>query len=255
MVGDFAVVTGGGGVGREELRYRVWRAMEETGVAAFPRPVYGRIPNFVGAAEAASRLTSTEVFRVARVVKVNPDAPQRPVRELVLRSGKLLVMPTPRISRGFLLLDPTRIPSWLYPSAVTIQGAFRYGSPVHPEELPEVDLVVAGSTVVSIYGERLGKGEGYSELEYGILAEYGKLSPDVPVVTTVHDIQVVDFHIELMPWDITVDYIFTPTRTIKTYGEVRRTPGILWEYLDEDKLNSIPLLRELKTRRRPRVGN
>ncbi|MCC6015362.1 MAG: 5-formyltetrahydrofolate cyclo-ligase, partial [Desulfurococcaceae archaeon] len=94
------MIAGRGDVSREELRYRVWRAMEEAGVADFPRPVYGRIPNFVGATEAASRLTSSEVFRVARVVKVNPDAPQRPVRELVLRSGKLLVMPTPRISRG-----------------------------------------------------------------------------------------------------------------------------------------------------------
>ncbi len=234
---------------REELRYRVWRAMEETGIADFPRPVYGRIPNFVGAGEAAARLASSEVFRRARVVKVNPDAPQRPVRELVLRSGKLLVMPSPRISRGFLTLDPTRISSWLYSSAVTIQGVFRYGTPAHPEELPEIDLVVAGSTVVSIYGERLGKGEGYSELEYGVLAEYGKLSPEVPVVTTVHDVQVVDFHIELKPWDITVDHIYTPTRSIKTYGEVKRTPGILWEYLDEEKLNSIPLLRELKARR------
>lgn len=234
---------------REELRYRVWRVMEEAGIADFPRPVYGRIPNFVGAVEAATRLASSEVFRRARVVKVNPDAPQRPVRELVLRSGKLLVMPSPRISRGFLVLDPTRVPSWLYSSAVTIRGAFRYGTPAHPEELPEIDLVVAGSTVVSIYGERLGKGEGYSELEYGILAEYGKLSQEVPVATTVHDVQVVDFHIELRPWDITVDHIYTPTRSIKTYGEVRRTPGILWEYLDEEKLNSIPLLRELKARR------
>lgn len=237
------------GTGREELRYRVWRAMEEAGIADFPRPVYGRIPNFVGATEAATRLASSEVFRRARVVKVNPDAPQRPVRELVLRSGKLLVMPSPRISRGFLLLGPSKIPSWLYSRAVTIQGAFRYGTPVHPEDLPEVDLVVAGSTVVSIYGERLGKGEGYSELEYGILVEYGKLSPEIPVATTVHDIQVIDFHIELKPWDITVDYVYTPTRSIKTCGEIRRPSGILWDYLDEEKLNSIPLLRELKARR------
>lgn len=30
------------------IRERIWRLMEERGVAAFPRPVYGRIPNFRG---------------------------------------------------------------------------------------------------------------------------------------------------------------------------------------------------------------
>ncbi len=231
---------------REALRNSVWRAMEVGGVARFPRPVFGRIPNFVGAEEAASKLVSSELFRKARVVKVNPDSPQRPVREAVLRSGKLLVMPTPRISKGFLLIDPRKLPPSAYAQASTIGGGFRYGREVEPDELPEVDLVVAGSSVVSVYGERLGKGEGYSELEYGILITYRKLSPEVPIVTTVHDVQVVEQHIPLEPWDFTVDYIYTPTRSLKALGGRVRPAGILWEYLDEDKVNSIPLLKKLK---------
>ncbi len=223
--------------------------MEERNIARFPRPVFGRIPNFIGAEEAASRLINTNMFRNAKVVKVNPDSPQRPVREAVLRNGKLLVMPTPRISKGFLLINPRELHPSSYEYASTISGAFRYGKIVEPENLPEVDLVVVGSTVVSIYGERLGKGEGYSELEYGILIEYYKLLPEVPIVTTVHDVQIVDSHIPLEPWDFTVDYIFTPTREIKTVGERIRPPGILWEYLDDKKLNAIPLLKELKLRK------
>ncbi|MEM0196841.1 MAG: 5-formyltetrahydrofolate cyclo-ligase [Sulfolobales archaeon] len=239
------------GFNREELRYRIWKLMEESGVASFPRPVYGRIPNFVGSDSAAMRLAETELFKKAEVVKVNPDSPQRKVRELVLKAGKLLVMPTPRISEGFLLLDPRRIPSRLYSEASTISGSFRYGTKVEPSRLPEVDLVVAGSVVVNRYGERLGKGEGYSEIEYGILTEYGKLSEGVPIVTTVHDVQVVDFRIPLAPWDITVDYIFTPTRTIRCEGERRRPRGILWDYLNYDKVNAIPILRELARKRLP----
>ncbi len=234
---------------REELRRRIWDLMEERNIAAFPRPPHGRIPNFIGAEVAAARLASLDLFGRAKVVKVNPDSPQRRVRELVLRSGKLLIMPTPRISRGFLLLDPRKIPSWLYGEASTISGAFRLGRATHPEELPEVDLIVAGSVVVSLFGERLGKGEGYSELEYGILVEYGKASVDIPIVTTVHDVQVVDFHIDLEPWDFTVDYIITPTRTVKCEGEKRRPRGILWDHLDNDKISSIPLLKELAERR------
>jgi len=55
---------------KRELRERVWRLLEERGVARFPRPVYGRIPNFEGAETAARRILQLEEFR-ARVVKVS----------------------------------------------------------------------------------------------------------------------------------------------------------------------------------------
>ena len=240
---------------RESLRQKIWREMEEKNIARFPRPVYGRIPNFVGAEQAAEKLINTDIFRRAQVVKVSPDSPQKPVREAVLRKGKTLIMPTPRISRGFLLLDPGRISPVLYSVATTIRGAFRYGAPIHPSEIPEVDLVVAGSVAVSIYGERLGKGEGYSELEYSILREFNKVSEETPITTTVHDVQVVDFHIPLEPWDFTVDYIFTPTRSIKCIGERKRPPGLLWQYLDKEKINEIPLLKEMLSRKNSRSSN
>lgn len=231
---------------REKLRHQVWTLMDERGISRFPKPVFGRIPNFVGAEVAASRLIQSDVFREANVVKVNPDSPQRPVREAVLRAGKTLIMPTPRISGGFLLINPKKLPPSTYSTASSISGAFKYGSNVEPEDLPEVELVVAGSTVVSVYGERLGKGEGYSELEYGILVEYGRLNPNVPIVTTVHDVQVVGNHIPLEPWDFTLDYIFTPSRVIKVAGDKVRPKGILWEYLSDDKVSSIPILQKLR---------
>jgi 5-formyltetrahydrofolate cyclo-ligase len=240
---------------RESLRQKIWREMEEKNIARFPRPVYGRIPNFVGAEQAAEKLINTDIFRRAQVVKVNPDSPQKPVREAVLRKGKILIMPTPRISRGFLVLDPKKISPALYSVAATIQGAFRYGAPIHPSETPEVDLIVAGSVAVSVYGERLGKGEGYSELEYSILKEFNKVSEETPITTTVHDVQVVDFHIPLEPWDLTVDYIFTPTRSIRCVGERKRPPGLLWQYLDKEKIDEIPLLKEMLSRKSSRGSN
>jgi 5-formyltetrahydrofolate cyclo-ligase len=240
---------------RESLRQKIWREMEEKNIARFPRPVYGRIPNFVGAEQVAEKLINTDIFRRAQVVKVNPDSPQKPVREAVLRKGKILIMPTPRISRGFLVLDPKKISPALYSVATTIQGAFRYGAPIHPSEIPEVDLIVAGSVAVSVYGERLGKGEGYSELEYSILKEFNKVSEETPITTTVHDVQVVDFHISLEPWDFTVDYIFTPTRSIKCIGERKRPPGLLWQYLDKEKIDEIPLLKEMLSRKSSRGSN
>ena len=49
----------------------------------FPRPVHHRIPNFVDAEEAAARLATLPEFLAARVVKVNPDTPQKAVRKQV----------------------------------------------------------------------------------------------------------------------------------------------------------------------------
>jgi len=235
---------------RKDIRNRIWNLMESRNIAVFPRPVYGRIPNFIGAEEAAKKFVSSDLFAKAMVIKVNPDAPQRPVREAVLRANKILIMPTPRISKGFLILNPRNIPGYLYREASTIKGAFRYGVSIEPDEIPEIDIIVAGSVAVSIYGERLGKGEGYSELEYAVLSEYGKVSEDTPIATTVHDIQVVDFHIPLEPWDITVDFIYTPSRYIECRDVVQKPKGILWQYLDRDKIESIPILKKLWIKKR-----
>lgn len=233
---------------REELRRKIWDLMEKTNLATFPRPVHGRIPNFVGAEQSALNLLNQDLLKNVKIVKVNPDAPQRPVRELMLRTHRKVVMPTPRISEGFLLLDPDKIPENAYKAASTIQGAFKYGERVDPQELPRIDLIVAGSVVVDVFGGRLGKGEGYSELEYGILIECRKISSEVPIVTTVHDVQVVTEKIPLQPWDFTVDWIVTPTRSIRTKGPKVRPKGILWEYLERDKIARIPTLNILLKR-------
>jgi len=227
------------------LRKRIWDLMVKKGIATFPLPPHGRIPNFIGAEEAAKRLQGMSIFKQADVIKVNPDSPQKYVRYLVLVEGKRLVMPTPRISKGFLLLDPKRIPSNRFNEASTIRGAFKYGTYVHPKNLPGIDLMVTGSVVVDLWGNRLGKGEGYSELEFGILRTYGKVVDETPIVTTVHDIQIVNIKIPRDPWDFTVDYIITPTRVIKTL-ERYRPEGILWELLSDEKLREIPLLRRIK---------
>ncbi len=229
---------------KQEIRLSVWRRLEEKNLVLFPKPVYGRIPNFKGAEEAALRLRSSEVYQKASVVKVNPDSPQRPVRESVLRDQKTLIFPTPRIGQGFLVLDPFKIPRHLYREASSIAGAFKYGVKIHPRELPQIDLVVTGSVAVTETGWRVGKGEGYSEIEYALLRTFGKVNDKTPVVTTVHDLQVVDF-IPAAPFDLPLDYIFTNSRTI-VCPKNKKPAGIYWELLGMDKIKAIPLLAELK---------
>ena len=232
---------------KEAIRRHIWRLLEERGVARFPKPILGRIPNFQGAERAALRLMELREVRAASFVKVNPDSPQRPVRRLLLEGGKHVLMPTPRLRGGFLLLDPRRIPRHLYDKASTIRGAFKLGRILSLDELPEIDLIVCGSVAVTREGHRVGKGGGYSELEYGILREVDAIDDGTPIATTVHDLQIVD-EIPLDPWDFTVDVIATPRRLLRVAGERRRPGGIIWELVSEEMMEKMPILRELMKR-------
>lgn len=230
---------------KEEIRQRIWSIMEEYNIARFPRPVYGRIPNFVGSDIAARRLSEQEEFKRANVIKVNPDAPQSIVRYLTLLSGKTLLMPTPRLKFGFLILDPAKIPRRAYSEASSIHGAFKYGETCGIDEIPSVDLIVAGSVAVSKDGVRIGKGGGYSEIEYGILREIGAVDKKTPILTTVHDVQIVDF-VPREEFDLTVNAIITPTKIVRIVNVGERPKGIIWDKLSEERIKEIPILSQLK---------
>jgi len=228
---------------KQRLRELIWERLEEAGVARFPRPIRGRIPNFQGSEAAAERLRSLKLWREARVVKVNPDSPQHPIRERAIRDGKVLYMPTPRLRGGFIELRREFIPRGEERQATTIRQALRYGRRVRLEEMEPVDLVVLGAVAVSWDGGKLGKGGGYSDLEYAILRELN--SSNLQVVTTVHPLQIVDW-VPMEAHDVPVDYIITPSEVIKTQGRYPKPEGVLWELLAEEDLERMPLLRELK---------
>lgn len=232
---------------KEEIRNRIWSLMEREGVARFPG-TKGRIPNFQGAERAARRLSQIEVWREAKRIKANPDMPQRPVRELALSQGKVLYMAVPRLrsENPFLELDPSRLKR-RFREASTIRGAFRLGRPVSPEEMDPIDLIVAVSVAVTKDGARVGKGGGYSDLEYAIGREVGIVDEKTPVVTTVHRLQVVSNDIEMQIHDLPVDFIITPEEVIVTRPRFPKPQGIYWEILEEEKLKSIPVLTRLRS--------
>ena len=179
-------------------------------------------------------------------MKVNPDAPQREVRLRALMEGKILIVPTPRIRDGFLLLDPSRIPRGQQRRASTIAGSYVFGKKTEPELLPQIDLVVIGSVAVSEEGWRLGKGEGYAEIEYAVLRMMGKVREETPIATTVHELQIVP-EIPHGDDDVPLDYVFTDKREIRTGGGPKPR-GIIWSLLPEEKLREIPLLKRLRER-------
>ena len=232
---------------KAEVRERVWRRLEEERLAAFPRPIRGRIPNFKGSRDAAARLAELPEFREAKAIKVNPDAPQLPVRHLALEQGKLLLTPTPRLREGFLLLDPAKLRKKDFRHAASIGGAAKLAEHIGLDDLPGIDLIVVGTVAVTETGARVGKGEGYAELEYATLRQMGKIAEDVPIATTVHGVQVVD-DIPVEPFDVPVDIIVTPTRVIRTRSRRTKPKGIIWDLLDPSRLEEMPILKELRDR-------
>lgn len=226
---------------KEPLRQTVWDDLESSGEARFPFPPHDRIPNFAGADAAADRLTDTEAWQAAEAIKANPDAPQLPVRRAAMRAGKTVFMAVPRLreEKCFLRLDPAEVDD--IDDATTVGGSSEHGVPVGPDEMPEIDLIVSGSVAVSERGARIGKGEGYSDLEYAVLRELGLVDADTPVVTTVHELQVRD-HDRVDAHDVPMDLAVTPERTIETDTPYDRPDGIDWSALDEERIAAIPVL-------------
>lgn len=193
---------------KQLLREKIWSEMERLRIAVFPLPCRGRIPNFVGAEAATERLRQLEEWKNAKVVFVNPDSPQRKVRENTLKNGKTLIVASPRLKKGFMLIDPAEVKG-KERFASTIKGAFKFG--VRAQEFSKPDLVVEGSVAVDMRGHRLGKGHGYSDLEIQILKRmFGR----VLVTTTVHDIQIVE-KVPFEEKDEKVSIIITPTQVIR----------------------------------------
>ena len=217
--------------------------MDRDGVSRFPG-AEGRIPNFAGAKAAAERLARHPAWQNAATLKANPDSPQTHVRRLALEQGKTLVMAVPRLrdQHPFRLLDPRKLTSEELRAAATIKGALRHGKVLDLDQVPELDLVLTGSVAVNLKGARLGKGGGFSDLEYGLLSEAGKIDRRTVVATTVHPIQILREDLLMTNHDIPVNLVATPRAVIEVDGEYKRPAGILWDHLQPPQIHEIPVL-------------
>jgi 5-formyltetrahydrofolate cyclo-ligase len=231
---------------KSEIRATIWSRLQEKKVARFPG-AEGRIPNFTGA-EACARLISEAAFwKAARVLKANPDSPQRAIRQRALEQGKIIYMAVPRLSseKPFIELDPKKLKCSAY-VASSIKGAAKYGRPVSLGDVKKIDLIVCGSVAVNRKGARVGKGGGYSDLEFALLTEKNKIHQSTPIVTSVHPLQIVDEPIPMTKHDIPLSAIVTPNEIIEVESNPPRPKGIYWEMLGTEKITAIPVLRQRK---------
>ncbi|XP_063957150.1 methenyltetrahydrofolate synthase domain-containing protein-like [Lytechinus pictus] len=235
---------------KESIRRMIWDYLEENDLAEFPRPVHHRIPNFKGAAEACNRLGRMEIFQKAKTIKVNPDKPQQQARFLALEAHKTLLVPTPRLRTGLFnrITPPAGANKKMLRTCSSSQGVRQYSAPVGLDAEVKVDLVIIGSVAVSPKGYRIGKGEGYADMEFAMMSSMGAVNKDTVVITTVHDCQVQDDLPDHLfgDHDLGVDLIMTPTRTIECENKRARPKGIVWELLTREKFSQIPVLKVLR---------
>ncbi|KAK6479995.1 methenyltetrahydrofolate synthase domain-containing protein isoform X1 [Huso huso] len=237
------------GVTKWDIRKKVWDYIEDNNLANFPRPVHNRIPNFKGAYQACDSIKGLEVFNKTCGVKVDPDKPLEGVRLATLQARKTLLVPTPRLRTGLFnkIVPPEGASKDILKICSTSQGVKEYSVPIGLDAKVQVDLVVVGSVAVSEKGWRIGKGEGFADMEYAMMVSMGAVSQSTIVVTIVHDCQVVDIPEELVDThDLTVDYILTPSKVIKTECKHPNPKGIIWSKVDLNLLGKIPILKKLR---------
>jgi 5-formyltetrahydrofolate cyclo-ligase len=231
---------------KDQVRRAIWKAMDREGVSRFPG-AEGRIPNFAGAKLAAQRLAGHRLWKRAQVIKANPDSPQTHARRLALEQGKTLVMAVPRLreKHPFRLLDPKRLSAAQVKEAATIKGAMRHGRVVALETIPEIDFVLCGSVAVNLSGARVGKGGGFSDIEYGLLIDEGKIDEHTVIATTVHPMQILREHLMMTEHDLPVDMIATARAVIDVERAYDRPRGILWDHLQPPQIHEIPILERI----------
>lgn len=218
--------------------------MRRKKLSVFP---FVRIPNFKGAQAAAKKLLELPEFVSAKSVEVNPDKPLEFVRILVLENDKQLFVPVPQL-RNSLLKELEKSKEHDIRKVVSRWGIDNIGKEVGLDDKIHIDLLVLGSVAVSKEGYRIGKGQGFADLEFALLKEMKSIDDKTTIVTVVHDIQVFDelpkelFH----NYDVPVDYIVTATEIIKTNLNLPKPEGVYWNMITKKRLSQIEVLQKLK---------
>lgn len=239
-------------VTKQSIRLKIWDHLESNNLVLFPRPCQARIPNFVGAPQAAEKLSKLDIFKNSKIIKVNPDKPQEAVRFLTLEYGKRLLVPVPRLRQGLFqaVIVPANANQYIMKNASQQVGMVKYSKPVRLDDHIHIDLIVLGSVAVDTKGHRIGKGEGYADLEFALMMKMNAVNENTVIATTVHDDQVVDDLPEHLfkDHDVPVDWIITPTRVIEVSEKLARPRTIIWDILSQRRVLEIPILQFLRER-------
>lgn len=236
---------------KASVRERVWSELRKVAVpdSRFHFDFGEFIADFEGGQAAVQRLVDHRFYQQSGFVFITPDNCLDRLRLKALQDGKIVLMTTYSIKRGFWLLDPRAISPDIYLYASTLDGMERVARPVGLNEIanmPTIEYMVTGTGAINMEGVRFGKGHGFFDAEWGMLYQLGRISTATPTAAVVHDCQVLDETLTPDVFDTVSDVIFTPTRTIEVSNPHKPTVGILWDRLDPHMFETIPPLQQLK---------
>ncbi|TMW49191.1 hypothetical protein DOY81_005733 [Sarcophaga bullata] len=235
---------------KRNLRVKTWKKMQDNKYGVNYRAIFNRIPGFVDSNKAAELLAETDEFKKANDIKVQIDRALYAAKLQTILAGKNLYLPGTFDSKALFL--KVEVPADATPEKKTeilnIQDFAKHRTEISLENKVELDMVIIGSVVVSRDGYRIGRGNGFTDLDIGLLIEVGSITDKTVIATMVHDSQVVDnLPTNLFQkYDSPVDLIITPTEVIRVAKRLPRPTGIFWELLSERRLKIVPVLQVLK---------
>ncbi len=202
----------------ERVRRVVWQRLSEVAKpdSRFDMDLRNFVPDFAGSAAAHKRVAKRSEWAQAKVIFCAPDNSIEQLRLAALIADKKILVPTYGLSRGFILLDGSKLAASDKQLAATLDGMEKFGSRLGPGDLRKVgkiDLVITGATAVTLDGRHIGGGQRYLALEWMMMRELGVVDPSTPVIAIVHDCQVVDEMVEAEP-DCLLGIICTNTQEI-----------------------------------------
>ncbi|XP_030369736.1 uncharacterized protein LOC115620575 [Scaptodrosophila lebanonensis] len=235
---------------KRSLRVQTWKKIQEGKVGIGFNSIFNRIPAFVDADKAAGLFIQEEEFKKAQHIRVNIDRALHDFKEKATLANKSVYLPSTRESSAVCLkVDvPVDATEEQKKEALRVQDIQKYRTEIGLDSNLKLDLVVIGSVVVSRDGYRIGRGNGFADLDIGLLIELGAITPETVIVTIVHDLQVVDSLPTnlFQKYDTPVDLIVTPTEIIRVAKRLPRPSGVFWELLSERRLKILPVLQQLK---------
>ncbi|KAJ4374389.1 hypothetical protein N0V83_003130 [Neocucurbitaria cava] len=252
-------------VSSDERRKLIWaRVYQELLHKAVPDSRFNHdflsfTPDFRGSSSAVDRIVALPCYQNASTLLVTSDNSLEQLRCRALKDGKRLLVATYRLRRGFVLLSSARIREDKYELAACLDGMEKpdVGRTVSLAQIRDenicIDMCLLGGLAFNEQGVVIWEGHSLFEVQWALLQDIKSLASNVPVVAIAHTCQVVDegrLGVErIIPdkaGEVQCDYVMTPDQSFHVEAPYRPTKGIDLEAIDQEALDNIPPLQELK---------
>ncbi|MEM1288317.1 MAG: hypothetical protein AAGH60_08195 [Pseudomonadota bacterium] len=135
------------------MRERIWTKLHDVARpdTRFHLNFAEVIPDFEGSEMATQRVIEDDSYKASTFAFITPDNCLCELRRQMIEAGKPFVMSTYGIYRGFVLMEPERVPQGAAQYAAWLDGMEHFCKPITLEEIARrgrFDLLVTGASAV-----------------------------------------------------------------------------------------------------------